>query len=142
MTLFSATSCSARVMTTARRSASFHAEGPTQSRTRPVITCLKMRRWLIPPVAVKRNIPRQVASDLDVVARIHAVFNASRLAEYGHKQAGEVQSSFVEPKQSHFAYDQARSEILRACANCRLVVLDVLPAKTADNDDGRSVAVL
>src|SRR5215813_5250818 len=75
---------SARVMTRARRSASFHAEGPTQPRTGPVITSLKMGRRLILPIAVKRNIPRQVAGDLDVVARIHAVFNPSRLAEYGH----------------------------------------------------------
>src|SRR5215831_5718276 len=125
-------------MTGARRSASFHAEGPTQPRTGPIITCLKMGR-LILPIAVKRNIPRQVAGDLDLVARIHAVFNASRLAEYGHKQTGEVQTGFVKPKQSHFAYDQARGEILRACADYRLVVLDVLPAKTADNDDGCSV---
>ena len=129
-------------MTTARRSASFHAEGPTQPRTGPVITSLKMGWRLILPIAVKRNIPRQVAGNLDVVARIHAVFKPSRLAEYGHKQTGEVQTGFVKPKQSHFAYDQARGEILRACADYRLVVLDVLPAKTADNDDGCSVAVL
>jgi len=64
---------------------------------------------LILPIAVKRYIPRQVAGDLDVIARIHAVFNASWLAEYGHEQAGEAQTGFVEPKQSHFACDQGRS---------------------------------
>src|SRR5215472_15596330 len=78
---------------------SFHPEGPTQPRTGSVITSLKMGWRLILPIAVKRNIPRQVAGDLDVVARIHAVFNPSRLAEYGHKQTGEVQTGFVKPKQ-------------------------------------------
>jgi len=125
-----------------RRSASFHAEGPAQPRTGPVITSLKMGWRLILPITVKRNIPRQVAGDLDVVARVHGELNTSRLAEYRHKQPGEAQTGFVEPKQSHFACDQTRCEILRACANCTLVVLDVLPANTAENDDGRSIAVL
>ena len=91
---------------------SLDAERPAQPRTGAVITANKTRWRLIVPVTIERDVPRQVAGNLDVVRRIHIEFYAARLIECGKECSGKVEVRFVELEQPYFAGNQPRNKIL------------------------------
>ena len=99
-------------------------------------------RWrLIIPVAIEREIPRQIAGYLDVVCRIHVELYAAWLIECGKECSGEIKVRFVELEQPYVAGNQPRNKILGLGRDISFAVLRVLPCKSPQHGDRRPVRI-
>ena len=120
---------------------SLDAEGPAQPRTGPIVTANKARWRLIIPIAIERDIPRQIAGNLDVVCRIHVELYAAWLIECGKECSGEVKVRFVKLEQPYFAGNQPRNKILGLDRDISFAVSRVLPCKSTQQGDCRPVRI-
>src|SRR5208283_321472 len=119
-----------------------YAERPAQARASTVVAARKMGRWLVVPVAVERDIPGQVAGDLDVVGSIGIELDAAGFGKGWEKRRGDIEIGFVEPEKLNPPSDQGSSEILPPCGIDDLLISRVLPGQTAQHEDPRPVGVL
>ncbi len=91
--------CSKRLGRILSERASPHPKCPTQAGTGAVIAPRKSWWRPIVPIAVKRDIPRQIAGDLDVVRSIGVELHSTRIVENREKYSGQVEVGLVEPEQ-------------------------------------------
>jgi hypothetical protein len=61
----------------------FIAKGPAKARAAAIVATGKTMRRLVVPVAVKRQIPRQVAEELEVIGGIGIETDAARIRDGG-----------------------------------------------------------
>src|SRR5208283_3677029 len=118
-----------------------HAERPAQARAATVVAARKVGWWLVVPVAIERDIPGQVAGDLDVVGSIGIELDAAGFGKNREKRRGDIEIGFVEPEKLNPPSDQGSPKILRACGIDGLLISRVLPGQTAQHEDPRPVGV-
>lgn len=95
-------------------SLSLYAKCPAQPRATPVVAPGKAWWRLVIPVAIKRDIPRQVAEDLDVIGRVGIDSDATRLGKGWQDSSGCAQIRLAELEESDIRRDQGGANVCRA----------------------------
>ena len=97
---------------------------------------------LVVPVAVERDIPREVAENLYVIGRVHIEVHAPGYRYRRENTSGDVQVGLVETEKFRVRGDHGSGNVLRALCDRGLVVVRILPSKTTEYRDAGVVAVL
>ena len=85
------------------------------------------------PAVVKREIPIELAPELNIVGRVQTELNAAGLRN-GRQQIGtDGQGRLVEVEQLELGSDQASCYLLRWSGKNGLLIVDLLPSKTTIN---------
>lgn len=88
-----------------------------------------MRRPIV-PVAVKRDVPREVTPELEVVPHIGHEPDPTRIGERWQQSAGDIKVRFVETKEAHLCGYQSCCNLLCGLAGRRLLIMRVLPGNS------------
>ena len=82
------------------------------------------------PVVIKREIPVELAPELNVVGRVQTELNTTGLRN-GRQQIGtDGQGRLVEAEQLELGSDQASCNLLSLSRKNGLLIVDLLPSKT------------
>src|ERR1700739_1805664 len=120
----------------------FKAKGPAESRTGSIIAAGETGRRPIVPVTVERDIPRQVADELNVIGRIRIETEAARLRECRKKCCGYIQIGFIKLEEIDLRPNHRSCKILFAYWDEGRVVVRVLPRKPPEDRDFAPISVL
>ena len=82
-----------------RQDWSLVAKCPAESRAGAVVASGKALRRPVVPVAIKRDMPREVASDFDVIAYVHVELHTAGLRDDRKKNSVHGRIGLVEPKE-------------------------------------------
>src|ERR1035437_461754 len=117
------------------------AKRPAEPRTGAVVAAGEMGGRLVVPVAVERDIPREVAENLYVIGRVHIEVHAPGYRYRRENTSGDVQVGLVETEKFRVRGDHGSGNVLRALCDRGLVVVRVLPSEATQHRDTGVVGV-
>ena len=94
------------------------------------------------PTSVKRNIPREIAGDSEVIGRVRIEMDASRARDRRKNGGCDIKIRLFELEGFNFGGSEADPSVLRALIYGVFLVSCILPTEASKHIDTRPVTVL